>query len=115
VQRNSRLASERRFPPGEDYVESLRRRNVTVYLFGEHIAEPVDRFLHIVGSPDVLVMKNRMQRRLGQLTGACFQRCAGLDTIFAVKCLKVPGSGGIFPEHFAFLFTGWRHKSPDGQ
>jgi 4-hydroxybutyryl-CoA dehydratase / vinylacetyl-CoA-Delta-isomerase len=41
----------------------------------------VNRFLHIVESPDDLVMKNRMQRRLGQLTGTCFQRCAGLDTI----------------------------------
>lgn len=41
----------------------------------------VNRFLHIVESPDDLVMKNRMQRRMGQLTGTCFQRCAGLDTI----------------------------------
>ena len=41
----------------------------------------VNRFLHIVGSPNDLVMKNRMQRRMGQLTGTCFQRCAGLDTI----------------------------------
>jgi 4-hydroxybutyryl-CoA dehydratase / vinylacetyl-CoA-Delta-isomerase len=110
-----------RFAPirtGEDYVTSLRGRDVTVYLFGERLEEPVDnpiirpsinalkatydlaisdpelatvwsplieaqvnRFLHIVGSPDDLVMKNRMQRRLGQLTGTCFQRCAGLDTI----------------------------------
>lgn len=45
------------------------------------IDAPVNRFLHIVGSPEDLVMKNRMQRRLGQLTGTCFQRCAGLDTI----------------------------------
>lgn len=103
---------------GDDYVESLRNRDVEVYLFGEQIEEPVDhpiirpsinslkrtydlavedpdlatahsdlidapvnRFLHIVGSPQDLVMKNRMQRRLGQLTGTCFQRCAGLDTI----------------------------------
>jgi 4-hydroxybutyryl-CoA dehydratase/vinylacetyl-CoA-Delta-isomerase len=110
-----------RFKPirtGDEYVESLRGRDVTVYLFGETLDEPVDhpiirpsinalkmtydlavedpdlatvwspligaqvnRFLHIVGSPDDLVMKNRMQRRLGQLTGTCFQRCAGLDTI----------------------------------
>lgn len=110
-----------RFKPivtGDDYVESLRNRNVEVYLFGERIDEPVDhpiirpsinalkrtydlaiedpelatahselisapvnRFLHIVGSPEDLVMKNRMQRRMGQLTGTCFQRCAGLDTI----------------------------------
>ena len=41
----------------------------------------VSRFLHIVESPHDLVMKNRMQRRMGQLTGTCFQRCAGLDTI----------------------------------
>jgi 4-hydroxybutyryl-CoA dehydratase/vinylacetyl-CoA-Delta-isomerase len=116
-------AAERwsRFKPivsGDDYIESLRNRDVTVYLFGEQIAEPVDhpivrpsinalartydlaiedpelasahsdlidapvnRFLHIVGSPQDLVMKNRMQRRMGQLTGTCFQRCAGLDTI----------------------------------
>src|SRR5690606_27788051 len=41
----------------------------------------VNRFLHIVESPEDLVMKNKMQRRMGQLTGTCFQRCAGLDTI----------------------------------
>ena len=41
----------------------------------------VNRFLHIPTSPDDLVMKNRMQRRMGQLTGTCFQRCAGLDTV----------------------------------
>ena len=47
----------------------------------ELIDAPVNRFLHIVGSPTDLVMKNRMQRRMGQITGTCFQRCAGLDTI----------------------------------
>lgn len=41
----------------------------------------VNRFLHIVESPADLVLKNKMQRRMGQLTGTCFQRCAGLDTI----------------------------------
>lgn len=45
------------------------------------IDAPVNRFLHIVGSPVDLVAKNKMQRRMGQLTGTCFQRCAGLDTI----------------------------------
>jgi 4-hydroxybutyryl-CoA dehydratase/vinylacetyl-CoA-Delta-isomerase len=45
------------------------------------IGARVNRFLHIVESPQDLVMKNRMQRRMGQLTGTCFQRCAGLDTI----------------------------------
>ena len=45
------------------------------------IEAQVNRFLHIVESPDDLVMKNRMQRRMGQITGTCFQRCTGLDTI----------------------------------
>ncbi len=110
-----------RFSPivtADDYLQSLRGRDVEVYLFGEQVAEPVDhpvirpsinalaasydlaiedpdlataysplinaqvnRFLHIVESPGDLVMKNKMQRRMGQLTGTCFQRCTGLDTI----------------------------------
>lgn len=110
-----------RFTPiitGDDYVNSLRGRNLDVYLFGERIDEPTDhpmvrpsinalketydlaqrepelatakshltghtinRFLHVPHSPKDLVMKNRMQRKMGQLTGTCFQRCAGLDAI----------------------------------
>ncbi|MFJ8819569.1 4-hydroxyphenylacetate 3-hydroxylase family protein [Amycolatopsis thermoflava] len=45
------------------------------------IDAPVNRFLHIAESPDDLMKKHAMQRRLGQLTGTCFQRCTGLDTI----------------------------------
>jgi 4-hydroxybutyryl-CoA dehydratase/vinylacetyl-CoA-Delta-isomerase len=103
---------------GEDYIESLRGRNLEVYLFGERIGEPVDhpmirpsvnavaatydlalanpdlatavspftgervnRFLHIAGSREDVVMQNKMQRRLGQLTGTCFQRCVGMDAL----------------------------------
>lgn len=103
---------------GDDYINSLRGRDLDVYLFGERVAEPVDhpmirpsmnalkatydlaieepelateyspisekqvnRFLHIPTSPDQLVKKNRMQRKLGQMTGTCFQRCAGLDCV----------------------------------
>lgn len=46
-----------------------------------YINRRVNRFLHIPTSPDDLVMKNKMQRRMGQLTGTCFQRCTGLDTL----------------------------------
>ncbi|MEX2453589.1 MAG: 4-hydroxyphenylacetate 3-hydroxylase N-terminal domain-containing protein [Rhodospirillaceae bacterium] len=42
---------------------------------------PVNRFLHITESVDDVVMQNRMQRKLGQLTGTCFQRCVGMDAI----------------------------------
>ncbi len=103
---------------GADYIESLRGRNLRVFLFGERIAEPVDhpivrpsinamaatfdlavdqpelaltrssisgttvnRFLHITESAEDVVAQNRMQRRLGQITGTCFQRCVGMDAI----------------------------------
>ena len=102
----------------EDYLASLRGRQLRVFLFGELVAEPVDhplirpsinavaetydlamrnpelgtavspytgerinRFLHVVSSAQDLVMQNKMQRRLGQLTGTCFQRCVGMDAI----------------------------------
>jgi 4-hydroxybutyryl-CoA dehydratase/vinylacetyl-CoA-Delta-isomerase len=42
---------------------------------------PVNRFLHIAESAQDLVDQNRMQRKLGQLTGTCFQRCVGMDAL----------------------------------
>ena len=96
---------------GQEYIESLRNRNLKVYLFGELVKEPVDhpmirpsinavaetydianedpelasaesslsglrvnRFLHIAENATDLVNQNRMQRKLGQKTGTCFQR-----------------------------------------
>ncbi len=41
----------------------------------------INRFLHIVESAQDLVNQNRMQRKLGQLTGTCFQRCVGMDAL----------------------------------
>jgi 4-hydroxybutyryl-CoA dehydratase/vinylacetyl-CoA-Delta-isomerase len=41
----------------------------------------VNRFLHISESAQDLVDQNRMQRKLGQLTGTCFQRCVGMDAL----------------------------------
>jgi 4-hydroxybutyryl-CoA dehydratase/vinylacetyl-CoA-Delta-isomerase len=101
---------------GASYIESLKGRDVRVYLMGESVEEPVDhpmirpsinamaatydlgvekpelataesslsgkrvsRFLHIAESAEDVVMQNRTQRRLGQLTGTCFQRCVGMD------------------------------------
>ncbi len=106
---------------GADYIDSLRNRNLTVYLLGELVDEPVDhpmirpsinavaetydlaqrspdlatalspltgerinRFLHIAESAEDLVNQNKMQRRLGQLTGTCFQRCVGMDALNAL-------------------------------
>lgn len=103
---------------GQEYIQSLRGRKLTVYLFGELVKEPVDhpmirpsinavaetydlaireeelaspmskisgkhvnRFLHIAESAQDLVLQNKMQRKLGQLTGTCFQRCVGMDAL----------------------------------
>jgi 4-hydroxybutyryl-CoA dehydratase / vinylacetyl-CoA-Delta-isomerase len=103
---------------GAEYIQSLRGRDIKVYLFGELVKEPVDhpmirpsinavaetydiansepeigsshssltdrkvnRFLHIAESAQDLVNQNRMQRKLGQLTGTCFQRCVGMDAL----------------------------------
>lgn len=44
----------------------------------------VNRFCHLDQSTEDLVKKVKMQRLLGQKTGACFQRCVGMDAINAV-------------------------------
>jgi len=41
--------------------------------------ERISRFLHIVHSAADMVLQNKMQRKLGQNTGTCFQRCVGMD------------------------------------
>ena len=106
---------------GEDYINSLRGRNLLIYLFGEKVEDYVDhpmirpsinalartydlaveepelasvispltgdrisRFLHISSSVEDLVLQNKMQRKLGQLTGTCFQRCVGMDAFNAL-------------------------------
>ena len=43
--------------------------------------ERVNRFLHVAQSARDLVLQNKMQRKLGQLTGTCFQRCVGMDAL----------------------------------
>lgn len=107
----------------EQYIESLRKMNLKVYLFGELVENPVDhpmirpsmnsvamtyklaemeeykdimtatshltgktvnRFCHLHQSTDDLIKKVKMQRLLGQKTGACFQRCVGMDAFNAL-------------------------------
>lgn len=43
--------------------------------------ETVNRFVNIAVTRDDVVLQNKMQRRLGQLTGTCFQRCVGMDAL----------------------------------
>jgi 4-hydroxybutyryl-CoA dehydratase / vinylacetyl-CoA-Delta-isomerase len=49
--------------------------------------ERVNRFLHITAGVDDVVEQNRMQRRLGRLTGTCFQRCVGMDAVNSLYSL----------------------------
>ncbi|MEL6675574.1 MAG: 4-hydroxyphenylacetate 3-hydroxylase N-terminal domain-containing protein [Bacteroidota bacterium] len=46
--------------------------------------ELVSRFLHVCTDAEQLVQQNHMQRKLGQLTGTCFQRCVGMDAFNAL-------------------------------
>ena len=46
--------------------------------------QKINRFCHLHRSTEDLVKKVKMQRLLGQKTGACFQRCVGMDAINAV-------------------------------
>ena len=108
---------------GEQYVESIRKLNTKIYMFGKQIKNAADdpilrpslnsvkmtydlaqmpeyqdlmtvtssitgkkinRFCHIHQSTEDLILKVKMQRLCGQKTGACFQRCVGLDAFNAV-------------------------------
>ena len=105
----------------DSYLDSIRNRNLKIYLMGELVKEPlehpiirpsieamaetyelavrepelasaispytgkkINRFLHIAESNEDLFLQNKMQRKLGQLTGTCFQRCVGMDAFNAL-------------------------------
>jgi len=44
----------------------------------------INRFCHLHQSKEDLVNKVKMQRLCGQKTGACFQRCVGMDAFNAI-------------------------------
>ena len=114
--KNPPSADLQKIVSGQDYINSLRNRDLVIYLFGERIEDPVEhpmirpsinavaetydlavrepelasvispftgkrvsRFLNIVMSSVDMVKQNKMQRKLGQNTGTCFQRCVGMD------------------------------------
>jgi 4-hydroxybutyryl-CoA dehydratase/vinylacetyl-CoA-Delta-isomerase len=47
--------------------------------------ETINRFTHIPQSNEDLVKKVKMLRLIGQKTGACFQRCVGMDALIALS------------------------------
>lgn len=67
----------------ETYDLGVRNPDLATVI-SEFTGERVSRFLHVCKSAEDLVLQNKMQRRLGQLTGTCFQRCVGMDAINAL-------------------------------
>jgi 4-hydroxybutyryl-CoA dehydratase/vinylacetyl-CoA-Delta-isomerase len=49
--------------------------------------ERINRFTHIPQNSEDLVKKVKMLRLLGQKTGACFQRCVGMDALITLSSL----------------------------
>ena len=76
--------------------------------------ERTNRFLHISESASDLVMQNKMQRRLGQLTGTCFQRCVGMDALNALHSVTFDidqATGTNYHERLQeFLAKAQRHN-----
>ncbi len=136
---------------GDQYIDSLRGRNLKVYLFGERVEEPVDhpimrpsinavaetydlgvrapelatvispftgervsRFLNICTSTRDLVLQNKMQRKLGQNTGTCFQRCVGMDAsnaLYSTTYEMDEAHGTAYHDRFkTFLTDMHRHN-----
>ena len=46
--------------------------------------QKINRFCHLHQNTEDLIKKVKMQRLMGQKTGACFQRCVGMDAVNAV-------------------------------
>ena len=69
-----------------------------------YTGERVNRFLHIAASREDVVNQNKMQRRLGQLTGTCFQRCVGMDALNSLHSVtwEIDEAHGT-PYHQRFL------------
>ncbi len=74
----------------------------------------INRFLHVAESPQDLIDKHAMQRRLGQLTGTCFQRCTGLDTISVLHSVTFDidrdRGTGYHERYLDFLKLAQRHN-----
>ena len=72
----------------------------------ELIGAPVNRFLHVTESVDDVVAQNRMQRRLGQVTGTCFQRCVGMDAVNSLFSVTYDVDAECGTEYHE-RFTSW--------
>ena len=63
--------------------------------------EKVNRFTHLHQGPSDLVAKVKLQRRLGQVTGCCFQRCVGMDAFNALDSVTYEMDRALGTEYHA--------------
>ncbi len=72
--------------------------------YSPFIKAQVNRFLHIPMSSEDLALKGKMQRRLGQLSGTCFQRCTGMDALASLHSMTFDMDAQLgTPYHERFL------------
>ncbi|MDY6850638.1 MAG: 4-hydroxyphenylacetate 3-hydroxylase N-terminal domain-containing protein, partial [Thermodesulfobacteriota bacterium] len=78
-------------------------------VFSPLAGQEVNRFTHLHQSPNDLIDKVLMQRRCGNITACCFQRCVGLDAanaLFSVTFECDQEHGTDYHERFCEY---WRH------
>ncbi|MDR1241331.1 MAG: 4-hydroxybutyryl-CoA dehydratase [Deltaproteobacteria bacterium] len=73
----------------------------------------INRFTHLHQGPEDLVNKVKMLRLLGTRTGACFQRCVGMDALNAMwsttyECDRKHGTA--YHERFKKYLTLWQEN-----
>jgi 4-hydroxybutyryl-CoA dehydratase/vinylacetyl-CoA-Delta-isomerase len=73
-----------------------------------------NRFLHVTESVNDVVMQNRMQRKLGQRTGTCFQRCVGMDALNSMysTTFEIDAAHGTsYHQRLKTLLAGWQREN----
>jgi 4-hydroxybutyryl-CoA dehydratase/vinylacetyl-CoA-Delta-isomerase len=137
---------------GKEYVQSLRKRKIDLYLFGEKVKDPINhpiikpsinsvavtydvahdpkyeslatstshiteekinRFNHIHQTLQDLVKKVKLLRLLGQKTGACFQRCVGMDSLNALSIVTYEIDQKLGTEYYRRFIDFLKHVQHD--
>ncbi|SHG68560.1 4-hydroxybutyryl-CoA dehydratase / vinylacetyl-CoA-Delta-isomerase [Thermosyntropha lipolytica DSM 11003] len=73
----------------------------------------INRFVHLHQSTEDLIKKVKMLRLVGQMTGACFQRCVGMDALNAVwsTTYEIDQKYGTnYHERFKQYLIEWEEK-----
>ena len=75
--------------------------------------EKINRFTHIHQNSQDLIKKVKLLRLLGQKTGACFQRCVGLDSLNALFIVTYDMDRKLGTEHHQKFVDFLKHVQSD--